>query len=198
MTTDHMELRKAAAMRWPVPGETEGGNFPLISVSQIALQELLHEFDLLKASPAAAGKGGYTPEFDAAWSEYPKRPGNSKAAAFKAWKASLKRGATVEQLIEATRAYAAYCKAKRTEPEYVKQAATFYGPGEHYAADWTVQPPGRVPALPDTSSQRWPFPASSQGRVPLAQQQAAANEEAKRRLFGQRPDDDNTFDMVPA
>lgn len=187
MTTERME--KHSAIRDAVVAGEHG----VVLVRQIDLLELLAEFDMLDASSTKTS--GYTPEFEAAWSEYPKRPGNSKAAAFKAWKASLKRGATVELLIEATRAYAAYCKAKRTEPEYIKQAATFYGPGEHYAADWTVQ---KGPNLaPDA---RWPFPASSQGRAPLAQQQAAANEEAKRRLFGSQPsgDDDMTFDMVPA
>ena len=190
---DFRNMTAVDALRDAANDESAG---KMVGVRRLDLQEMLAEFDMLKASSAKTT--GYTPEFDAAWSEYPKRPGNSKAAAFKAWKASLKRGATVEQLIEGTRAYAAYCKAKRTEPEYVKQAATFYGPGEHYAADWAVpKAPSQVPAFPDG---RWPFPASSQGRAPLAQQQAAANEEAKRRLFGSQPagDDDMTFDMVPA
>lgn len=188
MTTDHMELRDTLK-------PSDDGRI-LIMVKRILIEELLAEFDMLKASSAKTT--GYTPEFEEAWSEYPKRPGNSKAAAFKAWKASLKRGATVEQLVEGTRAYAAYCKAKRTEPEYVKQAATFYGPGEHYAADWTV-----AKTAPLNAGAGWTFPASSQGRQPFAQQQvadqrAANSAAAKARLLGHRPppdDDGMTFEM---
>lgn len=187
MITDHMELRQAAARRRTVEGHPASRvSLGTVEVSQIALEELLAEFDMLKASSAKTT--GYTPEFDAAWSEYPTRPGNSKAAAFKAWAARLKAGATVEQMIEGVRAYAIYVKAERTEPQFIKQAATFFGPGEHYAADWKVSralEPRRV--LPDR-------------RPPVDEQKAAASAEAKRRLMGgQRPpDDDMTFDMVPA
>jgi hypothetical protein len=54
-----------------------------------------------------------------------------------------------------TRKYAAYVTAARIEPRFVLQAATFYGPSERFSADWTA-PNSR----------------------------AAANDEAKRRLFG--------------
>jgi phage replication O-like protein O len=74
----------------------------------------------------------HTPEFDAAWGLYPKRAGdNPKAKAFKAWNGSLSRGATPEQLTTATKHYADYCQRKgKVGTEYVKQAATFYGPDE--------------------------------------------------------------------
>jgi len=41
------------------------------------------------------------------------------------------------------RAYAHYVKAMKIEPQFIKQAATFFGPGEHYAAGWT--PPVNQP-----------------------------------------------------
>lgn len=82
-------------------------------------------------------KGEYSPEFEEAWKAYPSRPGDSKAAAFKAWNARLKAGATAEQMMTGVRSYAAHCAAEKKEPRYVKQAATFFGPGEHFLADWT-------------------------------------------------------------
>lgn len=86
---------------------------------------------------AAAGKAEYPPEFEAAWQAYPDRPGDSKANAHKAWAARRKGGVTAEVLLAGAQRYAAFCTASATEPQYVKQAATFFGPGEHYLADWT-------------------------------------------------------------
>jgi len=111
-----------------------------VEVKGIDLAEVLDELDLLRRAGAdkQAKKSQYTPEFEAAWADYPTRPGNSKAAAFKAWATRIKAGATAAQMHDGTQRYAAYCKASGTEPQYIKQAATFYGPGEHYAADWPV------------------------------------------------------------
>lgn len=108
-----------------------------VLVRQIDLMELMGEVESLRAGGVMAPVSKYTAEFEEAWALYPSRPGASKAATFKAWKARLKSGATAVQMIEGAAAYAAYCKAERTEPQFIKQAATFYGPGEHYAADWT-------------------------------------------------------------
>lgn len=83
-------------------------------------------------SDAPAGADG----FDQGWDEYPKRPGNSKADALKAWKARLKEGHKPETMIAGVKRYAAYCKAEKTEPKYVKQAATFFGPGLHFLDEW--------------------------------------------------------------
>lgn len=160
MTTDHMELRNACST----------GN-AIVEVEAICIMELLVAYDALVASGKKSAKSGtYSPEFEEAWSEYPERPGNSKAAAFKAWKARLTAGATVLEMIEGTRKYAIYCKAEGTEPQFVKQASTFYGPGEHFTADWTPR-----------KQQRRQIPE----RRDLQEQQQAANEEAKRRLFGE-------------
>lgn len=128
-------LRAAVASTGSVLRDIQ--RFPTVEVSRIDLAELLAEFDVLTKAGAAPNK--YTAEFEEAWALYPSRPGASKAATFKAWKARLKAGATAVQMIEGATAYAAYCKAKGTEPEFIKQPATFYGPGEHYAGDWTVR-----------------------------------------------------------
>lgn len=115
-------------------------NGKVVTVQLIDLVEVMEELELLRKAGAdpAAKKAKYTPEFELAWADYPTRPGNSKAAAAKAWAARIKAGATAAQMHDGTQSYAAYCKANGTEPQYIKQAATFYGPGEHYAADWTV------------------------------------------------------------
>ncbi|WP_137518440.1 DNA-binding protein, partial [Escherichia coli] len=45
------------------------------------------------SAPARSARQEYSPEFEQAWQEYPKRAGgNSKSAAFKAWKARIREG----------------------------------------------------------------------------------------------------------
>ncbi len=121
-----------------IASAAQEGKRPNAWVGVLDLAEVLAELAALRG---AAGKvaATYSDEFEAAWTLYPTRPGNSKAAAFKAWKTRLKAGATALEMIEGTSKYAAYVLAERTEPQFVKQAATFYGPGEHFAADWTVR-----------------------------------------------------------
>jgi len=92
------------------------------------------------------GKNNYTDDFEAAWTEYPKREGNNpKGSAFKAWNARLNNGHSVEDLIEGVRRYARFCRAKgQIGGQYVKQAATFFGPDEHFLADWQVAKPAVI------------------------------------------------------
>jgi hypothetical protein len=59
-------------------------------------------------------------------------------------------------MLEGAERYAAYVIAERTEPQFVKMAQTFFGPGEHFKAEWQ---------------------SSRRGHQ-------SANDEAKRRLFG--------------
>lgn len=89
---------------------------------------------------------GYSDAFEAAWRAYPARTGHSKAEAFKAWNARIAAGVTVQALSDGVKRYAAYCEAERTEPRYVKHAATFFGPDRHYESDWTVQARASPPA----------------------------------------------------
>ena len=80
---------------------------------------------------------GYPPEFEEFWTEYPSRPGASKKDALKAWNARIKSGVEVSVMLNGCFRYSAFCKTTGTEPQYVKQPATFLGPGEHYLSDWT-------------------------------------------------------------
>ena len=84
--------------------------------------------------------------FEDAWKAYPARPGASKADALKAWRKRVKDGADPLAILAGVKRYAAYCKASETEPQYIKQPATFFGPGEHYLSDWTIQPRASPPA----------------------------------------------------
>ena len=92
-----------------------------------------------------SSKENYSNEFEQAWQAYPKRAGgNSKAAAWKAWKARLKDGATVEVLMAGVRRYAGYVRATGSEgTQFVKQAATFFGPDRHFEEVWQA-PAGKT------------------------------------------------------
>ncbi|MDN7179071.1 hypothetical protein M0D69_13820 [Caballeronia sp. SEWSISQ10-4 2] len=83
---------------------------------------------------------GYSPEFEEIWAAYPNRAGgNSKADAFKAVEARIKAGVLPADMLEGAKRYAKFCDATdKTGTEYVKQAATFFGPGLHFDADWTA------------------------------------------------------------
>lgn len=79
----------------------------------------------------------YPEEFLLAWAAFPKRPGASKADSLKAWNARIAAGANADAILAGVQRYAAFCIASRTEPKFIKQPATFFGPGEHYLSDWT-------------------------------------------------------------
>ncbi|MHA0907600.1 helix-turn-helix domain-containing protein [Enterobacter hormaechei] len=84
-----------------------------------------------------SSKENYSNEFEQAWQAYPKRAGgNSKAAAWKAWKARIKDGVTTEAMLAGVSRYAGYVRATGSEgTQFVKQAATFFGPDRHSEYD---------------------------------------------------------------
>ncbi|AUZ65770.1 helix-turn-helix domain-containing protein [Citrobacter sp. CFNIH10] len=97
------------------------------------------------SAPARSAKQDYSPEFETAWQAYPKRAGgNSKTAAWKAWKSRLKDGVKPEGMLEGVKRYAAYCRTTgNTGTQFVKQAATFFGPDRHFEESWqTPSAPG--------------------------------------------------------
>ncbi|MEF3625554.1 hypothetical protein V4S89_14620 [Citrobacter freundii] len=96
-------------------------------------------------APARSAKQDYSPEFEKAWQAYPKRAGgNSKAAAYKAWKARLKDGVKPEDMLAGVKRYAAYVKVTgNAGTQFVKQATTFFGPDRHFEEAWhTPSAPG--------------------------------------------------------
>lgn len=96
----------------------------------------------------------YPAEFESAWSAYPQRPGSSKKAAFKAWSARVTAGVGSQVILDGVLRYAAYCLAMKTEPHYIKQPATFFGPGDHFLCDWTVVKGGIYAASGGSRSDR--------------------------------------------
>lgn len=82
----------------------------------------------------------YVEQFDQAMTAYPKRAGgNSRAEAKKAWDARLKAGADPGDMIDGVIRYRAFCEAtQKVGTEYVKQAATFFGPSEFWKEAWAA------------------------------------------------------------
>lgn len=96
-----------------------------------------------------SSKENYSNEFEQAWQAYPKRAGgNSKAAAWKAWKARIKDGVNTEVMLAGVNRYAGYVRATGSAgTQYVKQAATFFGPDRHFEESWQA-PSGSVSGRP--------------------------------------------------
>lgn len=74
------------------------------------------------------------PTFDDAWKLYPKRNGgNSRQDALKAWNARIASGEDPAAMVAGTLNYRRWCEAtNKINTEFVKLAATFYGPSKHY------------------------------------------------------------------
>ncbi|HID4550777.1 TPA: hypothetical protein ACXE7R_005135 [Enterobacter cloacae] len=100
-------------------------------------------------TPKVKSSTDYSPAFEEAWQAYPKRAGgNSKAAAWKAWKARIKDGVNTEAMLAGVNRYAGYVRATGSAgTQYVKQAATFFGPDRHFEESWRA-PSGSVSGRP--------------------------------------------------
>lgn len=114
-------------------------NSCLIGAANVAAPTLF-ELDSVdqQQAPPVKQKHQYSPEFEASWTAYPTRPGDSKQSAFKQWQARLKAGATAEEMAAGIVAYASYVETNRTEPRFIKHAATFLGQDMHFRNDWSV------------------------------------------------------------
>jgi hypothetical protein len=79
----------------------------------------------------------YPPEFEQAFAAYPPRPaGDSKPAAYDAWRARVGEGIPADDLIAGVGRYAAYVKTSGTD--FIKQASTFFGNKEYWKQPWAV------------------------------------------------------------
>ncbi len=87
----------------------------------------------------------YDEKFDEVWEHYPRK--KSKAYALKAYTARRREGISHDDLLTATKNYAAYVKSRHTDPEYVLWGATFFGPNERWK-DYleAEQMPGQQPS----------------------------------------------------
>lgn len=95
--------------------------------------------DTFKNNTRQARNGLYETEFEEVWNAYPKRPGSSKAAAFKAFVARRNAGHSLETILSGVRAYSAYCIAKVSDSSYIKHLSTFLGAGEYFLSDWSTK-----------------------------------------------------------
>ena len=126
---------------------------PTEITSEITSENTNTEASANAPAPNRSSKGNYSNEFEQAWQAYPKRAGgNSKAAAWKAWKARIKDGVTTEAMLAGVNRYAGYVRATGSAgTQYVKQAATFFGPDRHFEEVWqapAVAVSGRSGGLP--------------------------------------------------
>jgi uncharacterized short protein YbdD (DUF466 family) len=121
-----------------------------VHMKSSTVNELLDELEALRAAasakPVKAKRNDYPADFEEVWIAYPSRPGSSKRAAFTAWSARIKAGATIVEMLAGVRKYAKYVEAMRVEPTFIKQAETFFGPREYFSADWTIPETPQKPA----------------------------------------------------
>jgi hypothetical protein len=109
----------------------------------------VRELPSLSCLPRRNGARCYPTEFERVWEKYPKREGgNSKPNAYSAWRARVNEGEPPAELEAGTERYATYCEATGiVGTRFVKQASTFFGPGEHYRQDLAVSGDAPQPAL---------------------------------------------------
>lgn len=109
--------------------------------------------------PARADKtrsSDWNEEFADFWLVYPRSGRDSRAKAHSLFVTRIaKDKATPQQIIDGAKRYAAYVLANNTEPQFIKAAETFLGPGKHYETAWTIQqarasPAGKPTALDQT------------------------------------------------
>ena len=79
--------------------------------------------DIPPAQPPVELK--YSKEFEMFWDAYPRKV--DKGMAYKKYQARRRDGFSAEELLEAAKNYAAQCRKKKTEKDYIKHPKTFLG-----------------------------------------------------------------------
>lgn len=146
---------------------------------QKTTQEITTETKYLGASteadtPKVKSSADYSPAFEEVWQAYPKRHGgNSKQAAWKAWKARLKQGVKPEVMLEGVKRYTAFLVVdNKIGTAYVKQAATFFGPDRHFEEAWAIEIPATKEPQSKQSRYDW-YAKSNDGSSEVFINQAA-------------------------
>lgn len=125
-------------------------------------------WDAVKTTPApeapaaekapAKKKEREEPEgFELAYKALPRRAGgHNRHDAAKAYAARLREGVLPETMLEGARHYAAFIRATGKEgSEYVKAAATFFGPAKHFLEPWDLPTRSSSGAVVDERAVRW-------------------------------------------
>lgn len=68
----------------------------------------------------------YSYVFEELWKAYPRK--KEKSAAYKAYKATLNKGFSEDELMTAVKRYAEECKKEQRDSRYIKLCSTFLGP----------------------------------------------------------------------
>ena len=68
----------------------------------------------------------YSCAFEELWKAYPRK--KEKSVAYKAYKATLNKGFSEDELMTAVKRYAEECKKEQRESRYIKLCSTFLGP----------------------------------------------------------------------
>lgn len=188
MTTDHTELRLAAARAMPKQ-----------IINTADLLALINAYDALLAAGQPKRKAAAKKAATAPVGALPAWMPLEAWEAFLAMRVKIKKPATEYAQRLLVKKLAQFV-ADGHDPLVVLERSITQGWQDLYAPQGSQrqQAGGIAPAA------GWPFPASSQGRQPFAQQQvadqrAANSAAAKARLLGQRPpqdDDGMTFEMA--
>jgi uncharacterized protein YdaU (DUF1376 family) len=101
-----------------------------------------------------SSKPDYPDWFETIWQNYPQRSGgNDKRKAFHAAQARIKSGKDPGYLLNAVLRYVQFVRANGNwGTQYVMQAATFFGPGEHIDNPWRVNHAASQPSYRPSSN----------------------------------------------
>ena len=81
-------------------------------------------------------------EFEKLWSLYPRKEG--KKAALASYQRAKKKGATFDDVQAGILNYLDYIKAKKIEPQFIKQGSTWFN-GEHWNDEYDYSSPDSAP-----------------------------------------------------
>ncbi len=124
--TDIAELRLLAS------------TMPCVQIDSPVLEAILDELERLRKLGAPVKRNDYPAEFEEVWAAYPEERQGTKRTAFKAWAARIKAGVEPNEILLGLRRYLAHAEAIGTEAKYLRLAATFFGPDEHFAAKYVM------------------------------------------------------------
>ena len=72
----------------------------------------------------------YESEFEEFWEDYPRKIDRKKS--LKAYQARRRQGISADELLAGRDRYKAHLRSNGTDPKFIKHAATFLGPNEHW------------------------------------------------------------------
>ena len=100
---------------------------------------------------------------------YPKRQGQGWKLAFQKIEAHVKNGEKFSEILKGANSYRCYCIENEIEPQFIKMAVTFFGPGEWWNEYDEVEE--NVMTLDDEA-----------GKLGIARQEGESDESLKRRI----------------